>query len=70
MKTYLFASLFGVDFKIQGTSPENAWQNLVEREKETGSIWKTSDWTRNKTAVEKQGFSFLTPNGPAYKQIS
>lgn len=59
MKKYLFASLRGDDFEIEGNTPEEAWQNLCEREKDNGSLWKTQDECRNRCAVEKQGFSWL-----------
>jgi hypothetical protein len=76
MKTYLFASLRGDDFEIQGESPEDAWRNLVEKEKDNGSLWKTSDVMRNKYAVRHEGFSKLEfPNKTwvsswvAYKEL-
>ena len=43
MKTYMFASLRGLDFIIDGFTPEDAWARLCEREKENGSLWKTGD---------------------------
>lgn len=73
-KMYVFASLRDQDFMIEGNDPKDAWLRLVEREKDNGSLWKTSDAYRNKCAVVKQGFSYLYPergaNSCAYKEIT
>lgn len=66
LKKYLFASLRGGDFQIEGSSPEDAWSRLCEREKENGSLWKAMDKHRNKLAVENEGFSWL--GDVAYKE--
>ena len=73
MKNYLFASLLGDNFKINGENPWDAWFNLVQREKNNGTLWRVSDEFRNEEAVEKEGFTFLDGEGnagtPAYKEI-
>jgi hypothetical protein len=40
MKTFLFASLRGDDFIVQGETAEEAWKNLVEVEKHNGNVLK------------------------------
>lgn len=67
IKKYLFASLRGKDFEIEGATPQEAWENLVEREKDSGSLWKAFDPVRNGFAVEKQGFEKL--GEVAYKEV-
>lgn len=62
LHTYLIASLRGPDFEIQAATPENAWHKLVEREKENGVLWRTSDKFRNNAAVKSQGFTFYDPS--------
>lgn len=72
MKTFEFASLRGDDFIAHGETAEEAWKNLVDAEKDNGSIWKTSDPLRNKCAVELQGFSLMESENfysPAYREI-
>lgn len=72
MNTYIFASLRGADFTAYGENPEVAYENLCNEERENGSLWKLFDAYRNRCAVEKQGFSLLTPedfDSPAYKQL-
>ena len=59
MTTYIFASLRGQDFEIEGSSPIDAWNNLCEREKDEGTLWRCFDEYRNKTAVDQFGFSYL-----------
>lgn len=66
-KKYLFASLRGEDFEIEGATPQEAWENLVEREKDSGSLWKAFDPVRNRFAVEMQGFEKL--GEVAYKEV-
>lgn len=58
-KRYIFASLRGPDFVISGNDPEDAWIRLCEREKDNGSLWKTSCKYRNAAAVKREGFSYL-----------
>lgn len=73
MNRYFIASLRGSDFVAEGNTPEEAWENLCEKEKDNGSLWKTGDSHRNKTAVATEGFTFFDPNDPtkgAYKKIS
>lgn len=73
-KMYAFASLRGDDFVISGDDPEEAWFNLCEREKNNGSLWKTSCEHRNAAAVDQEGFSYLFLNksssAVAYKQLT
>ena len=72
MAKYKFASLRGSDFVIEGDTPQDAWNNLCEREKNNGSLWKTQDRFRNKNAVHKQKFKYLdskNPTSPAYIEI-
>ena len=71
MAIYEFASLRGNSFVIEGNDAEGAWKNLCLREKENGSLWKTSDIYCNIAHVNKLGFSFLDENKkmPAYKRI-
>lgn len=72
MNTYLIASVRGNDFLAEGNTPDQAWSNLCDKEKDNGSLWKTSDSHRNKTAVLKQGFTFFDASDPskgAYKKI-
>lgn len=71
---YAFASLRGGDFQVHGTSPEDAWQYLCNREEENGVLWRTRDKYRNRAAVERQGFTELFKNsafdGPVYRVLS
>lgn len=71
MNTYIFASLRGSDFIAYGETPEIAYQNLCDEERENGSLWKLFDVHRNQCAVNKQGFSYLDNDGDsvAYKQL-
>lgn len=67
---YVFASLREPDFKIDvplGTSVDEAYRLLCEREMNNGTLWKLFNDYRNKTAIEKFGFQpyFST----AYKVI-
>ena len=70
MNKYIFASLRGADFIAYGETPEMAYQNLCDQERENGSLWKLNDRYRNQCAVSNQGFSYLSnnPDWPAYKQ--
>lgn len=72
MNTYEFASLRGNNFIIDGYTPNDAWNRLVERERDNGSLWKTSDKYCNQAHVNNFGFSFLdnNPDFPAYKQLN
>lgn len=56
MRTYIIASVRGADFTVQAENPEEAWLKLVEQEYENGTLWRASDYHRNKYAVTKQGF--------------
>lgn len=67
MKKFMIASVRGKDFEIEGTDFANAWQNLCEREKDNGSLWKAMDSHRVKAAVERCGFTFF--DGIAIKEI-
>lgn len=72
MNAYFIASVRGNDFLAEGNTPDQAWRNLCDKEKDNGSLWKTSDSYRNKTAVLKQGFTFFDVTNPskgAYKKI-
>lgn len=71
IKKYVFASLRGEDFEVEGVTPLDAWQNLCSREAQNGSLWKTSDKYRNEQAVKLQGFKKLNLiySWVAYKEI-
>lgn len=71
MNAYIFASLRGPDFVAYGETPEIAYQNLCDEERENGSLWKLYDSHRNAMAVKLQGFTRLDTefDSPAYKQL-
>lgn len=46
MKTYIFASCRGSDFKVQGNSAAHAWNNLVDIEAENGRLWRCHEPNR------------------------
>lgn len=73
MNRYLIASVRGSDFVAEGITPQEAWKNLCEKEKDNGSLWKTGDSLRNKTAVAIECFTFFDASDPskgAYKKIA
>lgn len=59
MKKYLIASLRGSDFLVEADNPCGAWEALFRRERENGSLWKTSCEYRNRVAVDKEGFTLF-----------
>lgn len=71
MNRYKFASVRGADFEAQGETPCDAFENLLQQEKDNGSLWRLHDPLRIKTAIAKEGFSMLKCNGysAAYKEI-
>lgn len=64
MPKYLIASVRGKDFEAEGNSPEEAWLNLCEAEKDNGSLWRTKDIYRNQKAVKLEGFTWFDANNP------
>ena len=72
MKKYRIASLRGSDFVVYANNPEEAWIKLCEQENDNGSLWKTGCEYRNKTAVEREGFTLFVHNeysSGAYKEV-
>jgi hypothetical protein len=59
MNTFIFCSGRGKDFVIQGENAQDAWSNLVEREKDNGTLWRCHDVYCNKYAITKLGFQFM-----------
>ena len=73
MKTFQFASVRGNDFVSTGKDVNEAWENLVKKEKDNGSLWKTSDAHRNRAAAAIQGFTLVDLKAPekgAYKEVT
>lgn len=64
MAIYHFAANRGDDFVSEEISPINAWNNLVLREQEKGTIWRCLDEYRNRCAIERQGFISLFSDRP------
>lgn len=72
MQKFLFSSCRGKDFEATGETPEEAYQNLVLAEFDSGRLRRLNDAFRNTTAVNKQGFTFFDVNSPekgAYKKL-
>jgi hypothetical protein len=70
MQTYVFASLRSPDFKITASSPEEAYQLLVEQEKENGSLWKLHDQYMVNYCIQNGWKSLSISGSPiAYKII-
>ena len=72
MNHYTFASCRGPDFEIDGENPQEAWEKLVEREKDNGTIWRASD-PYMVQALIKEGWKQLLSiggSGVAYKEIT
>lgn len=66
MKLYEFASLRGPNFFIHGINPQDAWEKLVEREKDNGTIWRCHDIYM---VAHHLTIGFINLNGVAYREI-
>ena len=73
MSLYVFASSYGSDFVVSGDTPIDAYNNLVSREADNGTLWQLGDFYTDKFAVENGGFSYLKINNRgktvAYKKL-
>lgn len=70
---YEFCSLRGNNFRAEGNTPEEAWENLVEQEKNEGSLWRCNDYHCNRHAVQNGRFKCLISNDywqPVYREVS
>ena len=71
MNHYTFASCRGRNFEIAGNTPKEAWEKLVEREKDNGTLWRASDPYMVKELTNKD-WKFLRASGGfggvAYKE--
>lgn len=59
MPVYIFASVRGKDFEIEGNDPFDAYRSLQHREKDKGTLWRLVDEYRNRHAVLHEGFEPL-----------
>jgi hypothetical protein len=69
---YEFQSVRGKNFLVEGDNPQQAWRNLVNREKDNGTLWRCSDSYCNQYAVEHCGFTYLDSDNhysPVYKEV-
>jgi hypothetical protein len=67
---YEFASLRGDNFIAEGNTPEDAYKNLVEQEKDEGTLWRLSDPYLVEHCI-RRGWSRLGQNpGVAYRVVN
>lgn len=74
MKTFEFASLRGKNFRIQGETVEQAYANLVEREKDEGTLWRLHDIHMVEHCIAHGWKEFkenhINPMPVAYREVS